>query len=93
MNKAVTVLHCDRFFIIAVSYPRSAPTLPKPHYPLPRTKLASLVKWRWIDGKAQTVALLRFYLRHTHLFYSPNFSAVKTEGLLPVSTIILIGVI
>ncbi|CDC47208.1 uncharacterized protein BN788_02178 [[Eubacterium] siraeum CAG:80] len=26
----------------------------------PRTKLASLVKGRWIDGKTQTVALLRF---------------------------------
>ena len=33
-------------------------TLPKPHYPSPRTKLASLVKGRWIDGKTQTVALL-----------------------------------
>ena len=43
--------------------------------------LASLVKGRWIDGKAQTVALLRFYLRHIRLFYSPNFFAVKTEGL------------
>ena len=31
-----------------------------PHYPTPRTKLASLVKGRWIDGKPQTVALLRF---------------------------------
>ena len=30
------------------------------HYPLLRTKLASLVKGRWIDGKAQTVVLLRF---------------------------------
>ena len=39
---------------------RSTPTLPKPHYPSPRTKLASLVKGRWIDGKTQTVALLRF---------------------------------
>ena len=26
-------------------------------------------------------------LRHTLLFYSPNFSAVKTEGLLPIPTI------
>ena len=40
--------------------PSLAPTLPKPHYPSPRTKLASLVKGRWIDGKTQTVALLRF---------------------------------
>ena len=63
----------------------------KTHYPSLSTKLASLVKGRWIDGKAQTVALLRFYLRHVHLFYSPNFSAVKTEGLHYVSRIILIG--
>ena len=35
--------------------------------------LASLVKGRWIDGKAQTVALLHFYLRYIRLFYSPNF--------------------
>ena len=35
--------------------------LPKPHYPLLcTTTLASLVKGRWIDGKPQTVALLRF---------------------------------
>ena len=29
------------------------------HYPSPRTKLASLVKGRWLDGTTQTVALLR----------------------------------
>ena len=34
------------------------PQPPFPHYPSPRTKLASLVKGRWIDGKVQTVALL-----------------------------------
>ena len=35
--------------------------LSHPHYPLPRTTtLASLVKGRWLDGKPQTVALLRF---------------------------------
>ena len=45
--------------IIAVLW-NTSPTLPKPHYPLLRTKLASLVKGRWIDGKTQTVALLRF---------------------------------
>ncbi len=39
--------------------PCYAPTLPKPHYPSKSTiTLASLVKGRWIDGKAQTVALL-----------------------------------
>ena len=27
-------------YILVVSYPRPTPTLPKPHYPLPRTKLA-----------------------------------------------------
>ena len=54
--------------------PRPVPTLPKPHYPLLcTTTLASLVKGRWIDGKAQTVALLHFYLRYIRLFYSPNF--------------------
>ena len=41
--------------------PRPVPTLRKPHYPLLcTTTLASLVKGRWIDGKPQTVALLRF---------------------------------
>ena len=35
-----------------------ADMLSHPHYPLPRTKLASLVKGRWIDGKAQTLTLL-----------------------------------
>ena len=38
------------------------------------TTLASLVKGRWIDGKAQTVALLHFYLRYIHLFDLSNFS-------------------
>ena len=46
--------HCKRTII-----PRSAPTLPKPHYPLLCTiTLASLVKGRWIDGKAQALILL-----------------------------------
>ena len=41
--------------------PLSSPALPKPHYPLLCTiALASLVKGRWIDGKAQTVASLHF---------------------------------
>ena len=63
-----------------------------PHYPLPRTTtLASLVKGRWIDGKAQTVALLRFTCDTPAFFNLPNLSAVKTEGLHSVSTIILIG--
>ena len=33
-------------------------TLSHSHYPLPRTKLAYLVKGRWISGKAQTLTLL-----------------------------------
>ena len=40
-------------------HPSLAPTLPKPHYPLLCTiTLASLVKGRWIDGKAQALILL-----------------------------------
>ena len=35
-----------------------ADMLSHPHYPLLRTKLASLVKGRWIGGKAQTLTLL-----------------------------------
>ena len=39
--------------------PFPTPTLPKPHYSLKiANTLASLVKGRWIDDKAQTVALL-----------------------------------
>ena len=40
---------------------------------------------------AQTVALFRFACDTPAFFYSPNFSAVKTEGLHSVSRIILIG--
>ena len=54
--------------------PPSQP-LQKDNNPSPRTTtLASLVKGRWIDGKAQTVALLHFYLRYIHLFDLSNFS-------------------
>ena len=46
--------HCKRTII-----PRPAPTLPKPHYPLLCTiTLASLVKGRWIYGKAQALILV-----------------------------------
>ena len=42
-------------------HPSLAPTLPKPHHPLLCTiTLASLVKGRWIDGKAQALILLHF---------------------------------
>ena len=57
------------------------PALPKPHYPLPRTTtLASLVKGRWLDGKPQTVALLRFACIQPPFLFTKLF-AVKTEGL------------
>jgi len=70
---------------ISISY---APTNPsKTALPLPSTKLASLVKGRWIDGKTQTVALLRFTCDISVFFYLPNFSAVKTEGLLSYRTL------
>ena len=54
----------------------------------PHHVLASLVKGRWIDGKAQTVSLLRFTCDISVFFYLPNFSAVKTEGLLSYLTTI-----
>ena len=41
---------------------------------------------------AQTVALFRFACDTPAFFNLPNLSAVKTEGLHSVSTIILIGV-
>ena len=59
--------------------PPSQP-LQKNDNPLPRTKLASLVKGRWLDGKAQALTLC-IYLRYAHHFYIANFSAAKTEGL------------
>ena len=63
-------------------------TFPKPHYPFALHHiLASLVKGRWIDGKAQTVPLLRFTCDISVFFYLPNFSAVKTEGLLSYRTL------
>ena len=50
------------------------PTIPKPHYPSPcTTTLASLVKGRWIDGKAQTVALLLFTCDMSALFILQTF--------------------
>ena len=42
--------------------------------------LASLVKGRWIDGKAQALTLLHL-LAICPLFYIAYFSAVKTKGL------------
>ena len=74
-------------------------TIPRLHQPsqsrtipcsAPRPCLPSK-KGRWIAGKAQTVALLRFACDTPAFFNLPNLSAVKTEGLHSVSTIILIG--
>ena len=68
--------------------------LPPPsYYHSPRTITTCLPskKGRWIAGKAQTVALLRFACDTPAFFNLPNLSAVKTEGLHSVSTIILIG--
>ena len=50
------------------------PTIPKPHYPSKiANTLASLVKGRWIDGKAQTVALLRFACDTSAFFIHQTF--------------------
>ena len=50
------------------------PTIPKLHYPLPRTiTLASLVKGRWLDGTTQTVALLRPACDMSALFILQTF--------------------
>ena len=47
------------FILLSLTAPRPALTFPKPHYPLLCTiTLASLVKGRWIDGKAQVLILL-----------------------------------
>ncbi len=50
------------------------PTLAKPHYPSKiANTLASLVKGRWIDGKAQTVALLCLNCDTPALFITKPF--------------------
>ena len=50
------------------------PTIPNPHYPSKiANTLASLVKGRWIDGMAQTVALLRFNCDTPALFITKPF--------------------
>ena len=62
------------FYILVVSYPRSAPTLPKLHYPSLRTAtLASLVKGRWINGKPQAVTLLRLLAIYLPFLYCKLF--------------------
>ena len=58
------------------------PTLPNPHYPSKiADTLASLVKGRWIDGKAQALILLLSVCDTPTFFYLSNFSAVKTVGI------------
>ena len=55
---------------------------PKPALSLaPHHVLASLVKGRWLDGKAQALILLLSVCDTPIFFYLSNFSAVKTEGL------------
>ena len=70
---------------IALHPPASPSPQPsqKDNNPSPRTiTLASLVKGRWIDGKAQALILLLSVCDTPAFFYLSNFSAVKTEGLL-----------
>ncbi len=70
------------FYILVVSCPRSAPTIPKPHFPSKSTiSLPPLSKG---GGLTASHKLLHYCvcLRYTCPFYIANFSAVKTEGLL-----------
>ena len=50
----------------------------------PRTKLASLVKGRWIGGKAQTVALLRFTCDMPTLFMLQTLLPPRRRDCLPL---------
>ena len=83
MNKAVTVLHCDRFCIIIANCPsphsdrHSALSLAQHHI------LASLVKGRWIDGKAQTVALLLSACDMSTLFILQTFLPSRRRDCTP----------
>ena len=52
----------------------AAPPFQKPHYPSKiANTLASLVKGRWLDGKAQTVVLLRFNCNTPAFFIHQTF--------------------
>ena len=67
--------------------------LPKPHCPLPRTKLASLVKGRWLDGKAQALTLLHLLairppFLYCKLFCRQDGGIVTPPSLRPVPKII-----
>ena len=50
----------------------------------PRTKLASLVKGRWIGGKAQTFALLRFTCDMPTLFMLQTLLPPRRRDCLPL---------
>ena len=51
-----------------------APALPKPHYPSKSTTtLASLVKGRWLDGKAQALTLLHLLAIRPPFLYCKLF--------------------
>ena len=60
-------------------------TFPKPHYPLPSTKLASLVKGRWIDGKTQTVTLLRLLAIYLSFFIYQTFLPSRRRDCFPTA--------
>ena len=76
---------------IATPTLRPAPALSKTHYPSPRTKLASLVKGRWIDGKPQTVTLLHLLVRCLPFLYCKLFcrqdGGIATPTLRPAPTL------
>ena len=69
------------------------PTLPKPHYPLLCTiTLASLVKGRWIDGKAQALILLLSACNMPTIFMLQTFLPSRrrdclTSALCPTPTL------
>ena len=54
------------------------------HYPSPRTKLASLVKGRWLDGKAQAVVLLRFNCDTSAFFIHQTFLPPRRRDCIPL---------
>ena len=93
MNALSALRPCKAF---GRSFQASLPCLPLPlHRPSPFLQpsqkhihrlaphhiLASLVKGRWIDGKAQALILLLSVCDTPTFFYLSNFSAIKTEGL------------
>ena len=66
------------------------PTFPKPHYSSPRTTtLASLVKGRWIGGKAQTLTLLHLLAICSPFLYCKLFCR-QDGGIASVASILSI---